>query len=412
MLLSYPGLTGPAELALSDAVGLRAAGHTVLFGCDTRRDLRAIERAVDDMGRQDFGEGVANAVDPLAHQDFARAIDAAGFSRMSELTLCKSRPGPLEMARDVFHLRRRMAWADVVHTRFSHELTLALTAARLMRRPPRIVHSLEKLPGSGRARGLVIGAADGLILPSRHALERLLAWSGTRRGLRRDRLHVLAGRVEAEATFTPGDGMALRDELGIPREALVFGIVSRIKVERRHELLLRAFAQIADRLPHARLCVVGRGEHRPAIEALTQKLGLGERVAFAGYRTGKELVAAYRALDVKVWLVQGNDGTSRAVLEALACGTPVIAGSGGAQAEVVRDGLEGRVVSLDEGWRLGDPSSREEIDRLAQALLDLGDDERRSEMRARARTRALDFSPRARAEGLIRIYEGLLERAG
>ena len=52
MLLSYPGLTGPAELALSDAVGLRAAGHTVLFGCDTRRDLRAIERAVDDMGRQ------------------------------------------------------------------------------------------------------------------------------------------------------------------------------------------------------------------------------------------------------------------------------------------------------------------------------------------------------------------------
>ena len=123
-------------------------------------------------------------------------------------------------------------------------------------------------------------------------------------------------------------------------------------------------------------------------------------------------MAAYRALDVKVWLVQGNDGTSRAVLEALACGTPVIAGSGGAQAEVVRDGLEGRVVSLDEGWRLGDPSSREEIDRLAQALLDLGDDERRSEMRARARTRALDFSPRARAEGLIRIYEGLLERAG
>lgn len=413
MLLSYPGLTGPAELALSDALGLRAAGHSVLFGCDTRRDLRQIERAVDAAGRQDFGESAGSGADPLAHQDFARAIDAAGFERMGELTLCKSRPRPLEMAQDVWNLRRRMAKADLVHTRFSHELLLALAAARLMRRPPKIVHSLEKLPsGSGGRRGRVLGAADGLILPSRHALERLLACAGPRRGLRRERLHVLAGRVDAERAFTPGDGSALRDELGLPRESLVFGIVSRIKVERRHELIVRAFATVVDRLPNAYLCIVGRGEYRPAIESLVRELGLSDRVVFAGYRTGEALVTAYRALDIQIWLVQGNDGTSRSVLEALACATPVIAGSGGAQAEVVRDGLEGRIVALNPAWQAGMPSGEAEIAGLAEALIDLSDADRRAAMRLRARARALDFSPTSRAAALIRIYEGVLGGAG
>lgn len=413
MLLSYPGLTGPAELALSDAEGLRAAGHDVLFGCDTRRDLGQIERAVDAAGRQDFGAPMDGAVDPREHQDFARVIDAAGFERMAELKLCKSHPRPIEMARDVLNLRRRMARADLVHTRFSHELLLVLAASRLMRRPPKIVHSLERLPGGrGPGRGRLLGAADALILPSRHALERSLSWAGPRGGLRRERLHVLAGRVDAEKTFTPGDGSPLRAELGLPREAIVFGIVSRIKVERRHELIVRAFAEVAGRLPQARLCVVGRGEHRPAVEALVRELGLGDRVIFAGYRSGKALVDAYRMLDVQVWLVQGNDGTSRAVLEALACATPVIAGSGGAQAEVVRDGLEGRVVAIDPTWRPGEPSRREEIEGLAAALLDLGDADRRVSMRRRARARALDFSPANRAAGLIRIYEGVLGAGG
>ncbi|MDR0966518.1 MAG: glycosyltransferase [Myxococcales bacterium] len=403
MLLSYPGLTGPAELALSDARGLREAGHTVLFGCDTRRDLKKIERSVCADGTQDFGD-TASAVDPLAHQDFARAIDAAGFERMAELTLCKSKPTPLELARDVWSLRRRMEGADIVHTRFSHELLVALAAAKLSRRPPRVVHSVEKPPTKG---GLwALRAADALVLPSRHALERLVQVQGSGTALREERLHVLPGRVDG-ARFTPGDGSALRAELNLPSDALVFGIVSRIKIERRHELFLRAFAQVSTALPNARLCVVGRGEHRPAIEALVDELGLRERAVFSGYRAGDELVTAYRALDAQVWLVQGNDGTSRAVLEALACGTPVIAGSGGAQAEVVRDGLDGRVVPLDPAWTPGMASSREELDALARALLDLADRDRREAMRQSARQRAQAFSPAARAEGLRRIYEGL-----
>src|SRR3981081_3706830 len=63
-----------------------------------------------------------------------------------------------------------------------------------------------------------------------------------------------------------------------------------------------------------------------------------ERIHFGGYLRGPGLVEAYRALDVAVWLREGNDGACRGVLEAMACGVPVIAGEEGAPAELVRDG--------------------------------------------------------------------------
>ena len=401
MLLSYPGLTGPAELALGDGEGLRRRGHTVLFGCDTRRDLADIEKSRTADGRQDFGQS-QNGDDPLAHQDFAAAIDRAGFQRMRELTLCKSRPSLSEMVRDIAALRKRMLDADVVHTRFSHELFLAAAARMLLpkSRRPALVHSLEK-PLSRRP-GFPLTQADAVIVPSALVREELLLRSAGR--LQPNKVHVLPGRVDPQ-TFCP-EGGDLRDELrltGAPGP--VFGIVSRIKIERRHALLLRAFARIADQLPGARLCVVGRGEYRPETEALALALGIGERVIFAGYRTGPQLAQAYRTFDAKVWLVQGNDGTSRAALEALACGTPVIAGSGGAQAEAVRDGVDGLVVPLNPLWRPGMDDGEDEIAALAQALTKMGSASLRQSMKQNARQRALDFSPDQRAARLTAIYE-------
>lgn len=400
MLLSYPGLTGPAELALSDGEGLRKRGHSVLFGCDTRRDLGDIEKSRTADGRQDFGQS-RNGDDPLAHQDFAAAIDRAGFERMRELTLCKSHPTLAEMVRDIAALRRRMADADVVHTRFSHELLLAASARKLLpgSRRPALVHSLEK-PLSRRPR-FPLTQADALIVPSALAREELLRQSAGR--IAPEKIHVLPGRVEPQS-FTP-EGASLRDELGLTGKGPVFGIVSRIKIERRHALLLRAFARAADKLPDARLCVVGRGEYRPQTEALAQELGLENRVIFAGYRTGPELAQAYRTFDAKVWLVQGNDGTSRAVLEALACGTPVIAGSGGAQAEVVRSGEDGLVVPLNPLWQPGMDDREDEIAALSHALLTMSDASLRCSMAEHARQRALDFSPDRRTERLTDIYQ-------
>jgi L-malate glycosyltransferase len=142
-----------------------------------------------------------------------------------------------------------------------------------------------------------------------------------------------------------------------------------------------AFRLVADRLPEARLLVVGRGEGLTALRVQVVHRGLERQVVFAGYRTGPALTAAYRTLDAKVLLAEGNDGTCRALLEAMACGRPGVAYRFGAPAEAIVDGSTGLLV--EEG----------DVPALAAALAEL--------LGAPGRARALGAAARVRMRTLF-----------
>src|SRR5438093_787128 len=89
-----------------------------------------------------------------------------------------------------------------------------------------------------------------------------------------------------------------------------------MKSERGHRALVQAFARVLREVPAAHLVLVGRGEEEPALRELAG-LVAPSRIHFGGYVRGAELVEAYRALDVAVWLREGNDGACRGVLEAM-----------------------------------------------------------------------------------------------
>lgn len=361
-LLASASITGPAELLLDDARALRGAGHEVVIGCDSRRP-----------------------------GNFAEAIRRDGFELAEELTLCP-KPRLVEPLRDLARLGRRLAWADLVHCRFAHEHSLVYLATRAMRRRPALVRTAEiaKALRPGCGRGLAFRACDAVIVSCSDYAQRLV----DEHRVPAERVHKLLGRVDAER-FCPGDGSALRHELRVGPETTLFGIVSRIKSERRHELLVRAFARVARETPSAALAIVGRGELEADVRSLVNRLGLEGRVHFAGYRAGEALVDAYRAFDVKVWLAEGNDGTCRAVLEAMACGKPVVVGDQGPMKELVRDGEDGRTVVLEE-------------QALAQALLSLTDRTLQSRMAASALARSRTFDGARRSAGLLAIYEKAL----
>ena len=107
-------------------------------------------------------------------------------------------------------------------------------------------------------------------------------------------------------------------------------------------------ARLRERMPEARLVLVGRGEHRPALEALVEDLGLGSTVVFAGYR-GADLPEALAALDCLVLLGTGSEESCRAVLEGMAVGRPVVAAPVGAVPEIVVDGETGWLVEAAPG---------------------------------------------------------------
>ncbi|HYS07704.1 MAG TPA: glycosyltransferase family 4 protein, partial [Myxococcales bacterium] len=189
--------------------------------------------------------------------------------------------------------------------------------------------------------------------------------------------HVPAG-VDAN-WFSPGRAPRLRERWGVPAGAPLAGIVARMKPERGHGALLQAFARVQREVPAAWLVLVGRGEEEPLLRKLAAELGLS-RAVFGGYLRGPGLLEAYRALDVAVWLREGNDGGCRGVLEAMACGVPVVAGSDGAPPELVAD--TGRVVQAD------DPAA------IAAGLCELlGDPSLARRLGAAARERALSFTP-------------------
>jgi sugar transferase (PEP-CTERM/EpsH1 system associated) len=142
------------------------------------------------------------------------------------------------------------------------------------------------------------------------------------------------------ARYALGDRAAARRALGIPPDWTVAGTVGRLDPVKDQIGLIRAFGQAAIKGKSA-LVIVGDGPVRRQLEALVKELALGDRVRLLGERDDVPLIL--RALDVFV-LSSIGEGTSNAILEAMATGLPVIATRAGGNSELVRDGLTGRII--------------------------------------------------------------------
>lgn len=367
-LLSSPVWTGPAEPMASVAAHLRARGHQVEIAVDARRpgDLRA-------------------------------RLCSLGFTVRGDLALT-TRGFPPPLLADARRLARIVPAFDVVHAHFSNDHSAALLALALggggRRERPRVVrtiHSARSLEDRF-LQGLAHRRTDGLVAVC-EAHARLL-----RERFRVPDERVLATRGAVDAAVFRPDGPDLRAELGLAPGQPVAGIVSRVKPDRRHGELVDAFRLVVQRLPDARLLVVGRGEGLHDLRARVAQRGLDRAVVFAGYRTGPALAAAYRTLDVKVLLAEGNDGTCRALLEAMASGRPGVAYRFGAPAESIVDGATGLLVEQGD------------VPALASALAELlAEPARARALGAAARERMCRyFTEEERGAAVVRFFEGLL----
>lgn len=129
--------------------------------------------------------------------------------------------------------------------------------------------------------------------------------------------------------------------------------VCRLSERRKNvDLVLRALALLKDRFAF-HYTVIGDGELRAELEALTSQLGLQERVAFAGFLPGDTLRDRLAQSDLFVLTAAINpashEGFGIAYLEANACGTPTLAARLAGAAEAVQDGVSGYFT---EGLRI------------------------------------------------------------
>jgi len=156
------------------------------------------------------------------------------------------------------------------------------------------------------------------------------------------RIAVVVNGVDA-VRFCPGPTQERKIQLGIPKEALVMGIVGRFGPFKGHANLLEAFDSLSLDFPELHLLIVGGGG--PLEETIVRKAKEqgNNRVHFTGFQSVP--TPYYQAMDFLI-VPSVNEGLSNAVLESMACGVPVLANSACGHAEVIGSGKEGILADL------------------------------------------------------------------
>ncbi len=186
-----------------------------------------------------------------------------------------------------------------------------------------------------------------------------------------------------------------REVLDLPSRFVLF--VGNLEPKKGILVLLEAFVQLKQRrdLPHSLLIAGKRGWLYRDILRRAQEPEMQRFVRLLGYVEDRLLPALYSLAEVFV-LPSFYEGFGLPVLEAMACGTPVICSDAGALAEVAHGAA--RIVPM------GDAEA------LAQALGEvLSDDALRAELRQRGLQRARQFPPEAIGREMLDIYEAVAD---
>jgi 1,2-diacylglycerol 3-alpha-glucosyltransferase len=199
--------------------------------------------------------------------------------------------------------------------------------------------------------------------------------------------------------FSSGDGDAFRKRMGIPPDAFLIGHVGRLAPEKNLVFLAESTARFLQRDRRAHFFLAGEGLLKKKIENTFVERGLSERYHYEGVMTHSELASAYRGMDVFAF-TSLTETQGMVVTEAMAAGTPVVALDASGVREVVRDGVNGRLLP------------RENLEDFASALAwvaGLSAEEKRRLAEGIART-ADEFSMPRTAAKTLSLYESLVRK--
>lgn len=263
------------------------------------------------------------------------------------------------------------------------------------------VHSTG-LWGSGQTFTL----ADRMLL---NLFDRVIALSRTHAEYLASREGVPAGKIEVinngidTGRFNPDGsdekGKRVREELGIDNRETVVTIVAALRPEKNHLMFLEAAGAVLERSGDFRFLIVGEGQQREKLERKAQQMNIADRVTFTGSRDDIPDILA--ATDIPVLCSHPVVETfPLTVLEAMACGLPVISTDVGSVSEIITDRRNGILI----------PSGDTEA--LAGAILELGSDRYlRERLGENAREKAAgSFSTEEMVEKYIAVFDDIFNK--
>ena len=341
--------------------------------------------------------GVVPSVVALQEQQgnpVAARIEAQGIP-VCELGIRRLRQrGAYARVRDTI----RAAAPDVVHTQLEFSAVLGIPAARRLGLPTiATLHTLDEPPPRSRLAlhfrlmAWALRRARRVIAVSeitrRHYLDRAR--------LRPERVMTIHNGIDPSAfQAPPGERDAARRELGLDASAPVLVTVAVQREPKGIQHMLAALPEVAAAFPAVRYLLVGDGPHRRALEGLAARLGVADRVVFAGARD--DVPSLLAAADLFV-LPSLTEALPTVVAEAMAAGLPIVATTVGGIPEMVGHAEAALLVPPS------DPAA------LAAAVCRLLANPRQAAAMGRAGRRvvAARFDIRAQAKALADDYRAL-----
>jgi glycosyltransferase involved in cell wall biosynthesis len=283
---------------------------------------------------------------------------------------------------------------QILHGHHGRDLWPTILAARLSGQRPKIILSrhLAKSPSSWFSRRFLLGQCDALVAVS-HFVAKVL-----REGVyepdspvleRRARppllgdhskIHVIHGGIDIER-FRTAEAEAQRQAWGLRTEHFAFAMIGAYDLPRgkgQREFLLAA-SRIHKKLPQARFLIVGRGNMREILNADIARLGLESKAWLTPYC--QDMPAAMNAMDCLVHSQVGTEAFPGVVLEAFACGRPVLASALDGIPEAFAIGNYGRLLPPEDVAALAEallaqasqpPPTANERSRLHQCVAEKG----------------------------------------
>ena len=226
---------------------------------------------------------------------------------------------------------------------------------------------------------------DAIVAPSQSVANEL-----RNNGVKVEDIRVIPTPIDT-SRFSPGEGRdEIREKYGLQGKRVI-ACVGRVSFEKEIDTLIRSVSQMDEDVV---LFIVGKGPAMDSLKELTRELNIEDRVVFAGFQSGEDLVKCYRAADMAA-TASRFETQCFVALEAMACGLPVACANARALADYVKDGENGFLFN----------NSVEECIEALKKGLDASDD-----IRKNAIATAKEFSVETFTERMTSLYNDVIER--
>jgi glycosyltransferase involved in cell wall biosynthesis len=165
-------------------------------------------------------------------------------------------------------------------------------------------------------------------------------WSIKKRGISPEKLVTIPYGVDLQK-YNLNPASEKRKELGVSSGTILFGTVARLHKQKGHVYLIKAVKDVVKEIPNVKFVFIGDGELREELEEQVNKLKIADNFLFLGFRY--DVNELLKTLDVFI-LPSLYEGLPNVILEAMACGRPVIATSVDGSPEAIENNVTGILV--------------------------------------------------------------------